>query len=83
MMTLSVSTQFKSAESRLLLYVKQMIDELEKYKTALENIALLDDADGHTLTVDDAFRAVAIAGSALGKHPSQIFAERWQKDPSS
>lgn len=50
---------------------------LEKYRDALERIALLDEADGHELTVSDAFRAVAIACRALGdKHPSQILADR-------
>jgi hypothetical protein len=43
---------------------------------ALENIALLDEADGHELTADDAIRAVGIATSALSKHPSEIFASR-------
>jgi hypothetical protein len=45
--------------------------------TALEDIALLDDADGHELTWGDASRAVGIATKELGKHPSQIFAERF------
>lgn len=43
---------------------------------ALEDIALLDEADGHELTRDHALEAIAIATKALGKHPSEIFAER-------
>lgn len=51
--------------------------EAEKFRDALERIALLDEADGHELKVEHAFEAVAIAGKALGdKHPSVIFAER-------
>lgn len=48
----------------------------EKYRDALEQIALLDEADGHELNRGHAFQAVAIATSTLGKHPSQICAER-------
>lgn len=48
----------------------------EKYRTALEDIALLDEADGHELKRDDALRAVGIASNALGKHPSEIFHAR-------
>ena len=44
--------------------------------TALQDIALLDEADGHELTVAHAHRAVAIATRTLGKHPSKIHAER-------
>ena len=50
--------------------------ETERLRDALERIALLDEADGHELTVNHAFKAVAIATRTLGKHPSQIFAER-------
>lgn len=46
------------------------------FREALEQIALLDEADGHELTREHALRAVAIATHALGKHPSQILAER-------
>ena len=48
----------------------------EKYKKALEDIALLDEADGNELTAEHALKAVGIASNALGKHPSEIFAER-------
>jgi hypothetical protein len=41
---------------------------------ALEQIALLDEADGHQLTAAHAHKAVAIATRALGKHPSEILA---------
>lgn len=51
-------------------------DTLARYQDALERIALLDEADGNELTVRQAFDAVAIASNALGKHPSQIAAER-------
>lgn len=44
---------------------------------ALEDIALLDEADGHELKVTHAFQAVAIATKTLGKHPSTISAERY------
>lgn len=54
-------------------------DRLERYRDALERIALLDEADGHELTVKQAFEAVAIAANALGKHPSQIFVDRWER----
>lgn len=50
--------------------------ETARLRDALERIALLDEADGHELTVRHAFKAVGIASSTLGKHPSQIFAER-------
>jgi len=48
-----------------------------RLRDALERIALLDEADGHELTVRQAFEAVSIACVVLGnKHPSQIFLER-------
>lgn len=50
--------------------------EIVRLTDALERIALLDEADGHELIADHAFRAVAIATSTLGKHPSVISAER-------
>jgi hypothetical protein len=50
--------------------------ETSRLRDALERIALLDEADGHELTVRQAFDAVAIATQTLGKHPSQIAAER-------
>lgn len=50
--------------------------EASRFRDALERIALLDEADGHELTWEHASRAVAIATSTLGKHPSQIFQER-------
>lgn len=51
-------------------------EKTERFRDALERIALLDEADGHELTVEQAFEAVAIAANTLGKHPSQIFVER-------
>lgn len=50
-----------------------------RLRDALERIALLDEADGHELTVRHAFRAVAIATDTLGKHPSQILVERYER----
>lgn len=51
--------------------------EKVQFRDALERIAMLDEADGHELTVKHAFRAVGIACIALGnKHPSVIFVER-------
>jgi hypothetical protein len=51
--------------------------ESARFRDALERIALLDEADGHELTVKQAFQAVGIACIALGnKHPSQILVER-------
>jgi hypothetical protein len=50
--------------------------ETARLRDALERIALLDEVDGHELTVKQAFEAVAIATNTLGKHPSQIAAER-------
>lgn len=50
--------------------------EIERLRDALERIALLDEADGHELTVDHALRAVGIASNTLGKHPSEIAASR-------
>ena len=50
--------------------------ETVRLRDALERIALLDEADGHELTVKQAFQAVAIATTTLGKHPSQILVER-------
>jgi len=52
----------------------------EEMRDALERIALLDEADGHELTVREAFAAVAIASRVLGAHPSQIFAERFERE---
>jgi len=51
-------------------------DELDKLTDALERIAILDECDGHELAVRHAFQAVAIATSTLGKHPSEIAADR-------
>jgi hypothetical protein len=45
-------------------------------REALEQIALLDEADGHELTREHALEAIAIATRTLGKHPSQILADR-------
>ena len=45
------------------------------HQTALERIALLDEADGHELTSDHARQAIAIATRTLGKHPSEIAAQ--------
>lgn len=50
--------------------------QIERLQDALENIALLDEADGHELARHHALLAVAIATNALGKHPSEIFAQR-------
>lgn len=50
--------------------------EEERLRDVLERIALLDECDGHELTVKQAFEAVAIATNVLGKHPSVIYAER-------
>ena len=48
-----------------------------RLRDALERIAILDEADGHTLTWETASQMVGIATHALGdKHPSQIFEER-------
>jgi hypothetical protein len=47
---------------------------LDSQRAALEQIALLDEADGHELTADHARQAVAIATRTLGEHPSEIFA---------
>lgn len=46
--------------------------EINRLRTALEKIALLDEADGHELKERHAFQAVAIACETLGKHPSEI-----------
>lgn len=52
-------------------------DETARLRDALERIALLDEADGHFLTVRHAHRAVGIACAALGnRHPSEILVER-------
>jgi hypothetical protein len=51
-------------------------DDAERLRKALEDIALLDEADGHELRKHHAFEAVAIATRALGKHPSEIFHAR-------
>lgn len=53
---------------------KALIADHAASTNALEQIALLDEADGHELTKDHAFRAVAIATRTLGKHPSEIAA---------
>lgn len=50
--------------------------ESDLYRKALEDIALLDEADGHELKQQHAFQAVAIATRTLNKHPSEIYAER-------
>jgi hypothetical protein len=50
--------------------------QTERLRDALERIALLDEADGHELKEKHAFQAVAIATQAIGKHPSEICAER-------
>lgn len=50
--------------------------EIERLTSALEDIALLDECDGHELAVRHAFEAVAIATKTLGKHPSEIAAAR-------
>lgn len=55
---------------------RAMADEIERLRQCLEDIALLDEADGHELTREHAFKAVAIATAAIGKHPSVISAER-------
>jgi len=49
-------------------------------QAALEQIALLDEADGHELTVKHAFQAVGIACAALGKHPSEIVARTFEQE---
>lgn len=54
-------------------------EQTARIKDALERVALLDEADGHLLTVSHAFQAVAIATSTLGKHPSEIYADRLQE----
>jgi hypothetical protein len=51
-------------------------DDAERLRKALEDIALLDEADGHELRELDALKAVAIATRALGKHPSEIYQAR-------
>jgi hypothetical protein len=56
---------------------------LDKRREALEQIALLDEADGHELTADHARQAVAIATSTLGEHPSEIFARQSMKEKAS
>lgn len=53
-----------------------LISEKRALEQALERVALLDEADGHLLTVKHAFEAVAIAVTTLGKHPSEIYAAR-------
>lgn len=53
--------------------------EISPFQDALERISLLDEADGHELTWKHASQAVGIASQALGKHPSQIFAERYAR----
>jgi hypothetical protein len=51
-------------------------NDAERLRKALEDIALLDEADGHELREHHAFEAVAIATRALGKHPSEIYHAR-------
>lgn len=50
--------------------------DADRFRDALERIALLDEADGHYLTVRQAFEAVGIASQTLGKHPSLILLDR-------
>ena len=56
--------------------IARLADENAKFREALENVALLDEADGHLLNWEHALDAVAIATKTLGKHPSEIFQER-------
>lgn len=58
---------------------RSLFDDVLRLREALENIALLDEADGHELTVEHAMRAVAIATSTLGMHPSEILVRRGQQ----
>lgn len=53
---------------------KAVLSDHRKAVKALESIALLDEADGRELTAGHALKAVAIATSTLGRHPSEIFA---------
>ncbi len=62
---------------------REFHDRNEELEKALEDIALLDEADGHELTVNHAMQATAIATGVLGKHPSQIRAERAALDPGA
>ena len=57
--------------------ILSLIAERDEARNALERIALLDEADGHELRERHAFEAVAIATSTLGKHPSEIYADRF------
>lgn len=50
--------------------------DADRFRDALERIALLDEADGHELTWETASMAVGIASQTLGKHPSEIFLDR-------
>lgn len=59
--------------------LERALERERKLETALKNIALLDEADGHELRERHAFEAVSIATSALGKHPSQIWRERRER----
>lgn len=70
-----IAAALANADHNYQLWVKQG-EEAAKYKGALERIALLDEADGHELTVHHALQAVAIATSSLGKHPSEILSAR-------
>lgn len=75
-----VNSNLKGADEASAEIALLIARELEKVIAALEQIALLDEADGHELTVRHAFEAVAIATSTLGKHPSEIYAARAHKD---
>lgn len=59
---------------------KSKAEEISPFQYALERICLLDDADGHELTWETASAAVGIASQALGKHPAQVFAERYARN---
>ena len=67
--------EMQAAEAKDRLAEKNV--EIRRLTMALENVALLDEADGHELTAAHAHEAVAIATATLGKHPSQIHAERY------
>lgn len=60
-------------------YTPDDMSNPNKYIDALERITQLDEADGHELKVKHAFEAVAIASITLGKHPSQVFSDRWDR----
>ena len=69
-------TDLTARDSRPAIRDARLISLIARLKTALEDIALLDEADGHELQRKDAYVAVAIATKALGLHPSQIYANR-------